>query len=145
MKTLLIALSLFAGSIFSRANAADVTENPQVIAAFEARFGKATEVQWTEAGSLYKVRFTLDGIVSNAWYNTEGALVAITRQQSVDSIPAALRTALDLKDRWVSDLMEVYTERGSTWYITLEDADRKVVLQSVGGRKWVRFEQSTKL
>jgi hypothetical protein len=145
MKTLLIALSLFAGSFFSRANAAETIENPQAIAAFEARFGKATDVQWTEAGALYKVHFTLDGVISNAWYNTEGALVAITRQQSVASLPAALRAGLDLDGRWVSDLMEVYTERGSTWYITLENADRKVVLQSVNDRKWVRFEQSAKL
>jgi hypothetical protein len=145
MKTLLIALSLVAASLFNTVNAADVTDNPQVIAAFQSRFGKATEVRWTEAGAFWKVSFTLDGMVSDAWYNTDGALVAVTRQQSVDSLPASLRTSLDLQGRWVSGLMEVQSQEGSTWYITLEDANRTVVFRSVAGRKWSRFEQSTKL
>jgi hypothetical protein len=146
MKTILFALSLFAASIFNQANAAGTFENPQAQASFESQFGKATNVQWTETGAFYQVRFTLDGIVSEAWYNAEGTLVALTRKQSVDSLPASLRAALDLKQRWVSDLTEVESESGTTWYITLEDADRKVVLQSsAGGRRWVKFEQSTKL
>ncbi|RYZ18605.1 MAG: hypothetical protein EOO16_22060 [Chitinophagaceae bacterium] len=146
MKTILFALSFFAASIFNQASATENFANPNAEAAFASQFGKATDVQWTETGAFYQVRFTLDGVISEAWYNAEGTLVALTRKQSVDSLPASLRAALDLKQRWVSDLTEVETESGSTWYITLEDADRKVVLQSsTGGRRWVRFEQSTKL
>ncbi|TCJ13152.1 hypothetical protein EPD60_13880 [Flaviaesturariibacter flavus] len=146
MKTILFALSIFAASICNSARAAETIENPQALAAFTAQFGKATGAQWTETGAFYQVRFTLDGVVSNAWYDAEGSLVALTRKQSVESLPASLRAALDLKQRWVSDLTELETESGITWFITLEDADHKVVLESsAGARRWVRFDQSSKL
>jgi hypothetical protein len=147
MKTILLALSLFAGSFFMKVFANNVSENPAVVAAFESRFGLAKDVQWSDAGSMFKVRFTLDGNVANAYYSPEGTLVAITQQLSPDSLPASLKSSLrsEMGQRWITDLFEVRSEKGITWYVTLEDANGTTVMQSTGARKWKRFVAGTAL
>ncbi|GAA4341331.1 hypothetical protein [Flaviaesturariibacter amylovorans] len=147
MKTILLALSLLAGTFFNNARATENEIDPTVTAAFESRFANATEVAWSDAGGLYKVRFTLDGQTANAFYNTDGALVALTRQLAPSELPAALRASLrpSLEKRWITDVFEVKNETGITYYATLENADSKVVLQSVRGRKWMTYNETVRL
>ncbi|RYZ00783.1 MAG: hypothetical protein EOO11_00445 [Chitinophagaceae bacterium] len=147
MKTILLALSLLAGTFFTNARASETPIDPSVSAAFQSRFANATEVAWSEAGALYKVRFVLDGLTANAYYNGDGSLLALTRQLSSSELPAALRNSLrsSLGNRWVTDLFEVKNEKGSTYYVTLENAEGKVVLESVRGRKWVTYKPTVSL
>lgn len=142
MKTILIALSIFSSLFFNKLAAAPLADNPAVIAAFQSRFGAAQDTEWSEVNSLYKVRFTLDGVVSNAYYNNEGGLVAITRQVSPSNLPAKLQAALrsELAGRWITELFVMETEKGSSWFVTLQNADEKLVLQSEQGRPWTRYQ-----
>ncbi|GAB4093675.1 hypothetical protein [Flaviaesturariibacter terrae] len=147
MKTFLIALSLVTSVFFNQAQAAPAYENPTVTAAFESRFGGASNAQWTELNGLFKVNFTFDGTVLNAYYNSEGSLIALTRQLSPATLPAALRASLsaEMNGRWISDLFVVETEKGKTWYVTLQSADEKVVLRSVQQRKWKQYQSGVAL
>ncbi|RYY39260.1 MAG: hypothetical protein EOO08_11190 [Chitinophagaceae bacterium] len=147
MKTIIIALSLISSLFFNKLSAAPREENPVVLAAFQTRFAAAQDAEWTELNGLYKVRFTLDGTVSSAYFNNEGILVAMTHQLSPASLPAALRASLrsEMAGRWVTELFVVETEKGRTWYVTLENADEKLVLQSAAGRKWKNYNATLTL
>lgn len=45
---------------------------------------------------------------------------------------------------WVSDLFEVAKNGTTSYYITLENADTKLVLQSTGGSNWSEFKKEKK-
>lgn len=147
MKTILFALSLFAGTFFSTARASETPVDPTVAAAFTSRFARAANTEWAAAGALYKVRFTLDGQTNYAYYTADGTLVAVTRQLASTELPASLQAALrpSLAGSWITDLFVVTTDKGDTYYVTLENADRTLVLQSVRGRKWVNYATTEKL
>ncbi|RYY64055.1 MAG: hypothetical protein EOO12_10735 [Chitinophagaceae bacterium] len=147
MKTFIIALSFISSLFFNELHASPVIDNPAVEAAFETRFAAARDAQWSELDGLYRVRFSLDGLVSNAYFNPEGTLVAVTRLVSPAALPQALRSSLQetLGTRWISDLFVVESEKGRIYYATLQSADGKVVLQSVQGRRWARYHASISL
>jgi len=146
MKTFFFIISILTGNFFNQAFAANNDRNPGADD-FRVRFEKATEVQWVSAGELQKVRFTLDGQVSTAYYDAEGHLVALTRQIKANELPAALQSSLrtEMGGRWISDLFVVETGTASHYYVTLENADQKMVLQALNGRKWTRFQQAEKI
>jgi hypothetical protein len=41
---------------------------------------------------------------------------------------------------WISDLFEVSGNEGTAYYITLENANTKLVLKSSGGKGWDTFK-----
>ena len=147
MKTFLFALSLVSSLFFNKLMAAPSIENPAVAAAFESRFASASDAQWTEVKGLYQVCFTLDGLVSRAYFSPDGYLIAVARSLSPTALPEHLHSQLlnGLEGRWITDLFVVETENGKTYYATLQSANGKVVLQSEQGRKWNRYQATVAL
>jgi hypothetical protein len=47
-------------------------------------------------------------------------------------------------NHWISDLFEVSNEEGTAYYLTMEDADSKIVLKSTGGSSWDIYKRITK-
>ena len=139
--TLTIALSLISFSSF--ANGEDVS--PRAIKSFNSSFKNATEVNWTVTNSYYKVYFALNGQYVSAFYDAEGKMIALTRNISSLQLPIALQA--DLKKNydcyWISDVMEVANEEGTSYYITLETADSQLILKS-NSDSWNTFKKQRK-
>jgi len=139
--TLTIALSLI--SLSSFANGEDVS--PRAIKSFSRSFKAATEVRWTVTDNYFKADFALNGQYVSAFYDAEGKMIALTRNISSLQLPIALQA--DLKDHydgyWISDVLEVANDEGTSYYITLETADEKVTLKS-GGDIWNTFQKQHK-
>ena len=147
MKRFIITLTIAAASLFNQANATDLVATPQAIASFQSVYGKATEVSWTNMGSMYKVSFFLDGEAATAFYNPDGSLVAVTRNLSSLELPQQLRANLmdELDNSWISELFVMSTTEGDVYFATLQNADKKVVLTSTNHKKWSVYKPSTKL
>ena len=73
-----------------------------------------------------------------AYFNKNGELIAVTRFISPNQLPLELLTSLKKSnsDYWVSDLFEIQTETGTSYFATVENADQIVVLKSEG-IKWL--------
>ena len=130
MKPLFILLATLS-SLFSQA------ENPveistRVLKSFESSFKGAREVDWSVSTSYVKAQFALDGQYINAYYNPEGDLIALTRNITASQLPVMLQAELkkETTDYWISDLFEVSNDDGTSYYVTLENADQKLVLKS---------------
>ena len=145
MRSFLIAFSLLA-SVVSKADTTYTDKvEPFVLKSFETTFSNAREVSWTTVSDLYKATFTFNGQHIIAFYNNEGALVAVTRNIASNQLPIKLQTALKNNDNaWISDLFEVSGEEGTTYYVTLETADRKVIMKSVGNSSWNVYQKIEK-
>jgi hypothetical protein len=50
----------------------------------------------------------------------------------------------DYSDYWVSDLFEVVKNGRTEYYVTLENADKKIVLQSSGSNEWEEYRKVRK-
>lgn len=145
MKPLLIALTLFV-SLFTQplfANAADVT--PNVLKSFQTTFATAKDVAWTVGESHYKAQFELSGQVVSAFYSTDGNLLAVTRNITTHQLPLSLQTGLKKghESAWITDLFEMSNDEGTSYYVTLETGDSKVVLKS-NGNGWNAYSKTKK-
>ena len=139
--TLTIALSFI--SLSSFANADDVS--PKAVKSFNKSFKNATEVKWTVTDNYVKADFALNGQYVSAFYNEDGSMIALTRNLSSLQLPIALQA--DLKSNyncyWISNVLEVANEEGTSYYITLETADDQLTLKS-SGDTWSTFKKQRK-
>lgn len=137
--TLAIALSSL--GVF----AADVNVSQKVLDAFKSDFSSATEVQWATGADYYKATFNYNGKYVFAFYNLDGEMLGLTRYLSPVDLPLALQNSLkkNYEGYWVSDLFEAAKAESTNYYITLENADTKIVLNS-SGNTWSVFSKTKK-
>jgi hypothetical protein len=139
--TLTIALSLISLSSF----ATDKEVNPAALKSFNSSFKNATEVNWTISKEYFKANFALNGQYVAAYYDAEGKLLALTRNISTSQLPIGLQVNLkkNYDGLWISDLVEITNDEGTTYYVTLENADTKLVLRS-NYQNWEKFKKQSK-
>ena len=144
MKRLLVTLTI-ALSFISLSSFANDEVSPSAIKSFNSSFKNATEVKWTITDDYFKADFALNGQYVSAFYDTDGKMIALTRNISSLQLPIALQA--DLKKGydayWISDVVEVANEVGTSYYITLETADTQLILKSEGD-SWNNFKKQRK-
>lgn len=146
MKSLLIVLTVLS-SLFTTSTYASNDVSTPALRSFQKAFGTATDVVWTTTSSdLYKVNFVLNSQHASAYYNQEGDLMAITRNISSLQLPVVLQASLkkEYQDQWITELFEVSNETGVHYYVTLEDADNKIVLKSNTSAGWSVYLKTRK-
>jgi hypothetical protein len=144
MKRLLVTLTI-ALSFISLSSFANDEVSPTAVKSFNSSFKNATEVKWTVTDNYFKADFALNGQYVSAFYDTEGQMIAITRNISSLQLPIALQAELksNYDAYWISDVFEVANETGTSYYITLESADTQLVLKSEGD-SWSNFKKQRK-
>jgi len=145
MKLLLFTLTalLSFGSI--KTNAQDVNMSAAVTNAFQSSFVNASNAQWKDCGSYYKVDFVMNGQYVTAYYGENANLLGVTKNISPVQLPVTLQASLkqSYEDYWISELFEVSNESGTTYYVTVEDGDCKVTLKSLGN-SWTTYKKQRK-
>jgi len=125
--------------------AANTTDNGGVNASFRKDF-KQAELISTDAGKDYtKITFKMNGIYLAAFYNDNGELLAVTHNITSGELPINLLLPIkrDYADYWISDLFEFDSNGTTSYYITLENANTKLTLRSVGS-EWETYNKTTK-
>jgi hypothetical protein len=145
MKKIIIMLAVAISSLTAFASDKNVSSN--VLNAFNKEFSGAKDVQWTSTNDYYKAEFVYNGQNVNAFYKSDGNLLAVTRNISSLQLPINLQTNLknNYNNYWITDLFEVSSNDGTSYYITVEKADSKVVLKSDGSGKWDVFKKIAKI
>ncbi len=144
-RILLLSIALISLTAFSfAADAPAVSKN--VISSFNKQFSNARDIKWESQANFVKAEFTVNDMVLTAYFNLNGELIAISRFISPSQLPLELMTSLKKTHdgAWVSDLFEIKTESGTSYYATLEDADQIVVLKSEGINGWQFFQKEKK-
>ena len=145
MKKIIITLAIAISSI-----AGFATEEPvssAVLNAFNKEFAGVKDVQWTSTDQYVKASFVFNGQNVNAFYDEDAQLIALSRNISSLELPISLQTSLknQYKGYWISDLFELSNHDGTSYYITVENADSKLVLKSNGTNKWTSFKKASKI
>lgn len=121
--------------------------NPRVLASFKNEFASAKEVAWTVTADYFKAEFTFNGQYVNAFYNTDGELMGLTRNITSLELPMNLQASLkkSYEEFWISDLFEITRNNSTGYYITLENADTKIVLKATAGEDWSIYKKVKKV
>jgi hypothetical protein len=147
MKRLLFTLAIAASFIgFSSFTNQDDSVSPAALKSFNSSFKSATEVNWTVNENFYKANFSMNGQNVTAYYNTTGQMIALTRNISSLQLPIALQANLknNYDGYWISDLVEMANDEGTSYFITLENADTKLILKSTSNSEWNNYKKQKK-
>lgn len=121
--------------------------NPKALASFKNEFASAKEVTWTVTAEYFKAEFTFNGQYVNAFYNADGELMGLTRNITSLELPMNLQASLKktYEEFWISDLFEITRSNSTGYYITLENADTKIVLKATVGEDWSVYKKAKKV
>jgi len=145
MKKMIMTLAVALGTLVAYAGEENV--NRKVLNAFKNEFSAAQQVEWTTGNNFYKAAFIFNNKHVFAFYNMDGELIGITRYMSSMDLPLNLQVSLkkNYTNYWISDLFEVAKKEGTTYYITLENADTKIVLKATDGNNWEGYQKTKKI
>jgi len=140
-----IAIVFMMGTSVFAANNEDVV-NQMAVRSFNKDFVNAKNAKWEQKGDYVKVTFTMNDQVMFGYYNNEGTLTAVVRNIVSDQLPISLLTSLknEYTGFWISDLFEIASNDQTAYYVTLENADKKIVLRSNGIDSWSVYAKTKK-
>jgi hypothetical protein len=146
MKKMMLTLAI-AISILASFAANEEKINQKVLDAFNNEFAAAKNVEWVTGSNYYRASFVYNEKHVFAYYSTEGDLLGLTRYISPADLPMNLQIGLkkDASGYWVSDLFEVAKNEITAYYITLENADEKVIFKSSDSSSWEEFKTVKKV
>lgn len=144
MKKIIFALVISFSSLAMHAE--NINVNEKVLTAFKTDFVTADQVEWFAGPNYFKAAFRLNDHQVFAFYNQEGKLLGLTRYILTSELPIRLQASLkkSYNQYWVSDLFEAAREEGTSYYITLEDAETKLVLKAGSDNTWTVYEKTKK-
>ncbi|MET0466378.1 MAG: hypothetical protein ABW007_24690 [Chitinophagaceae bacterium] len=144
MKKFILTIAIAISSFLAFANETNVSTAVKIV--FDREFAGAKEVSWTSGTGFYKASFVYNGQHVAAFYSFEGEMLGLARNISSLDLPMTLQSSLkkEYGGRWISDLFELSNAEGTTYYITLEQADSKVVLKSENGSQWSVYKKTSK-
>jgi hypothetical protein len=146
MKKVIIALGLMAITFGSTAIASDKEIDKTVQQAFNKEFAGAADVQWHTNDHYVQVEFTYNSMRLVAYYNNDGATLAVVRNIYFSSLPLALQMDLRKIDKgyWITKICEVTTQDGTDYRVTLDCAEKTVELKSDGISSWEIIKRQVK-
>lgn len=144
MKKIILTIAIAVSSLFVFANETNV--NSTVVNAFNSEFSSATEVKWTSGANFYKASFVFNQQHLTVFYSFEGKMLGVAKNISSLDLPMNLQASLkkEYSGRWITELFELSGEEGTGYYVTLEQADSKIILKSENGSQWSVYKKSTK-
>jgi hypothetical protein len=146
MKFLLVALTAVFSLFSTSSNAKDVKVSSVVLQSFNSSFENASEVKWSASNNYYKAEFNFNGQYISAYYEAGGCMIAATKNITSVQLPFSLQQSLkkNSENFWISELFELNDDSGTSYYVTLENGDTKVVLKSNSTRGWETYQKHRK-
>ena len=147
MKKLLTAVVLSSVLLMNTAFANNNTNtNQEVEAAFKKEFALAKDVSWQKTATYYKAAFKLNNEVLTAFFTPEGEFMGVVHNILSTQLPINLQTSLkkEYDGYWITDLFEFAKPDSNGYFITIQNADQVITLQSAAGATWFVYSKTKK-
>lgn len=128
------------------ANGNDDNVSQEARNSFKKEFVSASNIRWEQRNNFAKATFTMNGQVLTAYYYANGDLQAVVRNITSDQLPINLLTSLrkEYTPFWITDLFEISSDNQTTYYVTVENSDKKIVLKSDSFSSWDVYSKERK-
>ena len=148
MKKIIIALAFMTFGLTGVSYAA-TTDNKvpaRIETEFSQQFTHAIDVRWEEGNNYFKATFEDWGRTLFAFYSGNGELMGVATNLSTAALPARLQKALknSYADYWITDLFRYHNADEKGYVVTLENADKRIVLQAEGDDDWTLYKTTVK-
>ena len=146
-RILLLSIVLISFTAFSFAADVPASISKNIVSSFNKQFSNARDIQWENQPNFVRAQFTINDMVLYAYFNKTGDLIAVTRFISSNQLPLILLSSLKNEYTagfWISDLFEIESEAGTSYYATLQSADQTIILKSDGISGWTVFQKEKK-
>jgi hypothetical protein len=149
MKKTLIALAFTMLGLAGSTYAADPKSMPvpvRVEAQFSQQFAHAMDVRWEEGKNFFKATFENWGRTLFAFYAGNGDLMGVATNLSSSTLPEPLQTQIkqSYSGYWITDLFGYHNVNEKGFVVTLENADKIVVLKAVSDDRWSVYQTKLK-
>jgi len=140
-----MALLLTLGASYSFARTPDSSISSSIRASFRKDFHNALIISSEVRKNFTKLTFRMDDMIMFAYYSGNGELLAITRNIVSSQLPMNLQMTLksNYSGFWITELFELSGDNDNCYYVSLENADSKVVLRS-NGDTWEVYSSARK-
>ena len=137
-KNIVIAAMLMLLGFTSALAAGPTRVNDNVRHSFKKEFSKGEFIKMEAFSAYSKVTFKVNGEIMFAYYTGNGELLAVAKNILSDKLPVHLASSMKkhYSGFWISDLFEIRSNGEVSYYVTLENADYKVVLKSADSDRW---------
>ena len=131
-------------SLCSFAKPIDSTRG-EINTSFKKNFRNAELLNTETHQAFTKLTFKMNDVIMFAFYNNSGELMAVTRNIVSSQLPMSLLMSLksDYNGYWITELFEFSGDGLNSYYVSLENADSKVVLRS-NGDTWEEYSSKKK-
>ena len=142
---MILVLAIITSTI--SAFASDEKVSKEILSSFNTEFATAQEVTWSVQSDYVRAEFTFNSQRVNAFYSPSGELLGLTRYITSYDLPMFLQASLkkSYNDYWISDLFEVTKDNTTSYYITLQNAEGKLVLKGATGEDWSTHKKVKKI
>jgi hypothetical protein len=150
MKKTIISLAFtmlgLAGSSYAAAPKSAVPVPVRIEERFSQQFAHAMDVRWEEGKNFFKATFEDWGRTLFAFYAGNGDLMGVASNLSSSSLPERLQTQIkrSYTGYWITDLFSYHNKDEKGFVVTLENADKVVVLKAAGDGGWSVYKTKVK-
>ena len=129
-----LAASAFAG---------DENVDPKISKRFEREFSDAQNATWSVNRNYYQVTFKYQDKTYSAFYDKKGYRMGVSRFILSTELPNYLQKELkEYHDHyWVDSLFELTNDNGTSYFVTLQNADGKLILSSSHQNSWEFYKE----
>ena len=142
----LLSSILLVNAAFANKTEKNDNVNNKVEASFKQEFAQAKEVSWQKTDNYYKAVFKMNEEVVNAYFTPDGELMGIVRNILSTQLPINLQSSFkkNYEGYWITELFEFAKSDSNGYYMTIQNADQIITLQSTDGSSWTTFSKAKK-
>jgi hypothetical protein len=145
MKKIIVSLALlilvFTGSTFAGNGVPSM-----VSGVFNEKFANAKDVKWETGKDFYKAAFEMRGRTLFVYFADNGDIMGIAGNLSPVRLPETLRSEIrkSYSNYWITDLFKYRNADEDGFVITLEGADKVIILKASGDQGWQVYKTISK-
>jgi hypothetical protein len=146
MKKIIVSLALsmlvFTGSTFAGTGGVPAS----VSGVFNEKFANAKDVKWETGKDFYKAAFEMRGRTLFVYFAENGDIMGIAGNLSPVRLPETLRLEIkkNYSNYWITDLFKYRNADEDGFVITLEGADKVIVLKALSDHGWQVYKTMAK-
>ena len=124
----------------------EVNISSSVLTSFSSKFDGAKEVSWNRTDQYVRASFKINEQIMFAYFTETGSLIGVSRNLLSSQLPINLQTELRKisANGWITELFEFADDSENSYFISIENADQKIHLKSVGNNGWSVIKKSKK-
>ena len=107
----------------------------------QQEFKGATGVTWKTTDKFYKAAFSQNGQNLEAFFATDGNFIGVSRNITIEQLPLVLieEAIKKTQDNKLTSLFEISSNRGTEYYMSLQNAKGKTIIYKGDRESWSRY------